>query len=40
MKQKRNMKQTKIGIFSDTHGNLLALKAILKYFDEIKVDSI
>ena len=34
------MKQTKIGIFSDTHGNLLALKAILKYFDEIKVDSI
>ena len=34
------MKQIKIGIFSDTHGNLLALQAILNHFDAIGVDSI
>ena len=34
------MKQIKIGIFSDIHGNVLALEAILDYFKKIKVDSI
>ena len=34
------MKQISIGIFSDTHGNFLALKSILDYFKEINVDSI
>lgn len=30
----------KIGIFSDTHGNLPALKTIVKYFEENKCDEI
>ena len=34
------MDQISIGIFSDTHGNILALQTILNYFKKIKVDSI
>lgn len=34
------MESVKIGIFSDTHANLQALQAILKAFNELKVDKI
>lgn len=30
----------KIGVISDVHGNLVALQAILKYFDELNVDEV